>query len=76
MLVFNQIYNIVGKYVEKFKPTYVKYEAIEDNRQKLYQMLIKRIQKELPIKLTPIDYDPESDSKVDNSKTFIFKMSY
>lgn len=58
MRVFNQIYNIFIQYIEKFKPKFVGYEALENNRQKLYTTLMNRVTKQSELKFEKIDKNP------------------
>ena len=74
--VFRKVYNIVGKYIEKKQPTYFKYQAIEDNRKRLYLKIVEHIQKELPIKFTPSQIDPDTGVENLDKDTFVFKISY
>lgn len=74
--VFRKIYNVVGKYIEKTRPTYFKYLAVEDNRKKLYLRIIDHIQKEIPIKFTLVKIDPSTGEEHLDKDTFVFKISY
>lgn len=77
MMVFNEIFNVVGKYIVSKKPTYFSYEAVEDNRKKLYSSLIKRIEKTLPIKFNRILVNPLSgDSISATSQLTVYEMKY
>ena len=62
--VFNVVYNAVIEYIEKYSPQYLKFEAVEDNRKKLYDTLISRAQKETELKLDRIDTDPSTGNFV------------
>jgi hypothetical protein len=75
MRVFNKIYNIFIKYIEKFKPKYVGYEAIETNRQKLYNTLMKRGIKESGLKFTQLKIHPFTDDTLDVTE-FYFEVIY
>jgi hypothetical protein len=77
MSVFNEVYNIVLKYIESKKPTYVKYEAVEDNRKKLYSTLIKRAEKETTLKFERIFVDPFTKCGLtDTSQIAVYKVHY
>lgn len=77
MLIFNEIYNAVISYIEKYKPAYFKYEAIEDNRKKLYNTLLKRAEKQTALKFKRLNVDPETDYRLSNeSQRFIYKIEY
>jgi hypothetical protein len=77
MSVFNEVYNIVLKYIESKKPTYVKYEAVEDNRKKLYSTLIKRAEKETTLKFERIFVDPFTNCGLtDTSQIAVYKVHY
>jgi len=74
--VFNVIYNAVVKYILKFKPTYLKYDAIEKNRQSLYNMLISRSSKETNLKFITAEIEPETQEKIQSDSRFIYKVEY
>lgn len=77
MKIFNEIYNVVGKYILSEKPDFFQFEAVEDNRKSLYEHLINRIQKELPLKFERIYNDPfTGDGLSKTSQRFIYKMDY
>lgn len=77
ILVFNEIYNVIGKYIENKKPTYFKFEAVEDNRKKLYITLIKKAEKEMGINFERIFFDPTNNTHLTNtSQIFIYKINY
>jgi len=77
MRVFNEIYNVFIKYIEKFKPKFVGYEAIEKNRQSLYDTLMKRAIKESGIisNFKPISEEPFTNRNLLNTE-FFFEVSY
>lgn len=75
--VFREIYNVVGKYLLDRNPTFITYEAVEENRKRLYHRLIKSVQKETGIKFERCLVDPETSFHLTASgQTFIFKLSY
>ena len=58
-------------------PRYIKYEAVEDNRKKLYSALIKRAETETALKFERIFMDPITNVKLtDTSQVFVYKISY
>ena len=74
-VVFNKIYNVVVKYIESKKPTYIKYEAVEDNRKKLYSTLLKKAEKETALKFERIFIDPGTDIMLTNtSQVVIYRI--
>jgi hypothetical protein len=75
--VFNEIYNVVIKYIENKKPTYIKYEAVEDNRKRLYSLLIKRAEKETTLKFERLLTDPTNNVNLTNtSQVFVYQIQY
>jgi hypothetical protein len=77
MLVLNEIYNVIGKYIENKTPTYFKFEAVEDNRKKLYITLIKKAEKEIGINFERIFFDPANNTHLTNtSQIFVYKINY
>jgi len=77
IFIFNEIYNVVIKYIENKMPRYIKYEAVEDNRKKLYSALIKRAETETALKFERIFMDPITNVKLtDTSQVFVYKISY
>jgi hypothetical protein len=75
MRIFNEIYNVFIKYIEKFKPKYVGYEAIETNRQKLYFTLMKRAVKQTNLRFTQLKVHPFTEEKLDPIE-FYFEVIY
>ena len=77
MSVFNIVYNVLAKYVEKNKPTYIKYDAVEDNRKKLYISLLKRAEKETGLKFERTLIDPITNYRLTpTSQGAIYKIIY
>lgn len=75
--VFNIVYNVVGKFIEKFRPNYFRYESVEDNRKSLYIRSINRLQKESVMKFNRIFVDPLTGDNVSTSSQLsIYKISY
>ena len=75
ILVFNEIYNAVINYIEKFKPTFLTFEAVEDNRKKLYVTLLKRAEKQTSLKFEKINFDPETKDVISNtSQRFFYRI--
>jgi hypothetical protein len=46
--VFGIVYNAILKYVKKYQPTYLYFQAAEPNRQRLYAALIKKMLPAMP----------------------------
>jgi hypothetical protein len=67
----------VIKYIENKKPTYIKYEAVEDNRKRLYSLLIKRAEKETTLKFERLLTDPTNNVNLTNtSQVFVYQIQY
>lgn len=77
VMVFNEIYNVILRYIETKKPKYIKYEAVEDNRKKFYLALIKRAEKETTLKFERILVDPITNVNLsDTSQIVIYRVDY
>ena len=75
--VFNEVYNVVIRYIQSKRPTYVKYEAVEDNRKKLYSALIKRAEKETSLKFERILVNPIDNTHLTKtSQVAVYKIHY
>lgn len=71
--IFNKVYNIIGKFIEKFKPKYIGFEAYEENRKSLYEKMNIKLQKELiGVKYKKIDINPLTN-KIITDKEFYFE---
>lgn len=71
--VFNAVYNIVGKFVEKYKPKYIGFDAYEENRKTLYNKMTTKLQNELiNVNYTKININPITN-KTTTDKEFYFK---
>lgn len=76
MRVFNEIYNIFIKYIEKFHPKFVGYQSIEKNRQKLYKTLINRATKQSGIKFKDFNHINPLTQISSNPFEFYFEVEY
>ena len=73
MRVFNTVFNILASYLEKYKPNYLHYFAVENNRKKLYNKILERLQNRINIQLVPLSTSLISN-ELPKSNEFCFKI--
>ena len=73
MRVFNKVFNILISYLEKYKPKYLHYFAIENNRKMLYDKILGRLQNKTNIKFTASNVSPDGSSIKENEFYYVIQ---
>lgn len=69
--VFSKILSAFGKRINELKPDFIKFNAVEKSRRKLYKKFIKFMEKHIPYKES--SFDIETGNKIKDGYFFLIK---
>lgn len=71
--IFSKVISIIIKILNKKNPDYINFQANEENRQRLYKLLIKSVIKKFPIYMQ-IDTDPITNQPLSDGDFWLQKI--